>query len=275
MADRIRAVATSTAVVMFAVACSKVPFTDRKQFNAIPEGVMNNIGASTYDEMLASAPVTKKGRDADLLRRVGNRIAEQADKPNYDWTYSMIDTPDVNAWCLPGGYIGFYNGILPVLGNESGMAFVMGHEVGHAVAKHGSERMSQQLGVMGGLGALDLFLSGSGKVSQQQRGLIMSAVGLGAQYGVLLPFSRSHEKEADTIGMMYMAGAGYPPAESMDVWRRMEAIVGSGPPAFLSTHPSFKARTDNQKEWLPEAAKRYRRNKMERDTRTMIWGAPK
>jgi predicted Zn-dependent protease len=221
--------------------------------------------------MLAQSDVEQKSPDARMLRDVGNRISKEADRPDFDWSYALISDSSINAWCLPGGYIGFYTGILPVLASEAGMSFVMGHEVGHATARHGAERMSQQLGVVGGLGVLDIFLSGSGKLSEQQRGLIMAAAGLGAQYGVILPFSRSHEKEADVIGMMYMAGAGYPPPESIAVWERMEALTGGSSAAFLSTHPSFDARKENQREWMPEAKKRYKRNAIERDTRTSIW----
>ena len=172
-----------------------------------------------------------------------------ADQPDFDWSYALINDPQMNAWCLPGGYIGFYTGILPVLRNEAGMAFVMGHEVGHAVARHGAERMSQQLLAVGGLQVLDMFLSGSSKVSEETRGMIMAAAGVGAQAGVIPPFSRAHEKESDTIGMMYMAEAGYPPGESIKVWERLEeaGIRRHGLAVDTST---FESRRENHRSGL-------------------------
>lgn len=273
MSAATRSVALCAASVLVAVACVKVPFTERKQFNLIPAGMMNNIGQQSYADVLAESKVEKKTADAEVLTRVGKRISTVADQPDYDWSYSLIVSEEANAWCLPGGYIGFYTGILPVLENEAGMAFVMGHEVGHAVAHHGAERMSEQLAVMGGLSLLDIFISGNGKMTEEQRGLIMAAAGLAGQGLVILPFSRTHEKEADIIGMMYMADAGYPPGESMAVWDRMAAMAGKGPPAFMSTHPSFEARKENQQDWLPEAKKRYTRHKLDADTRATLWSA--
>lgn len=270
---RARAAAVSAAVMLIAVACVKVPYTNRSQFNVVPAGIMNSIGKSSYESVLAESKVVKKTEDSEVLRKVGGRISSVADQPNYDWSYSLIQSEDANAWCMPGGYIAFYTGILPVVENEAGMAFVMGHEVGHAVAHHGAERMSQQLGVLGGLTALEIFLSGSGKMTEEQRGMIMAAAGMGAQLGVVLPFSRTHEKEADIIGMMFMADSGYPPMESVVVWDRMEALVGKSGPAFASTHPSFDARKENQEEWMPEAKKRFLRNKLEYDTRATLWTA--
>lgn len=270
-----RVAAVLVALGLVGVACKKVPYTGRKQFNAVPDGQMNQLGAQAYQELLAEVKVVQKGSDANVLRKVGDRIASVADQPDFDWQYRLINDAQINAWCLPGGYIGFYTGILPVLRSEAGMSFVMGHEVGHAVARHSAERMSQQLGLSAVLGALDVVLSGSGKVSEQQRGTIMGALGVGAEFGVLMPFGRSHEKEADIIGMMFMAEAGYPPAESMKVWTRMEELTGGGPPAFLSTHPSFAARKDNQQEWLPEARKRFQRNRRSgEDTLAQLWALP-
>lgn len=266
-----RVVAALVGVGLVAAACVKVPYTNRKQFSLIPNGVMNNLGASSYDEILAQSTVTKKGADVDKLRQVGRRISTAADQPDYAWQFNLLADDVVNAWCLPGGYIGFYSGILPVLRSEAGMGFVMGHEVGHALARHSSERMSQQLALAGGMTVLDIFISGSGKVTEEQRALILAGVGLGAEVGLSLPFSRTHEKEADVIGLMLMAESGYPPGESIAVWDRMEEVSGGSPPVFLSTHPTYQARQDNQKEWMPEARKRFKRNRLERDTRLILW----
>jgi predicted Zn-dependent protease len=243
------------------VACHKVPYTERQQYNVIPNAVMTSIGKSSYAEALQGAPVARRGEDAATLERVGQRIAKAANEPSYDWEYALVQDPTVNAWCMPGGKIAFYTGILPVVSNEAGMAFVMGHEVGHATAHHGAERLSQQLTVLGGLTGLELFLTDRTQLSASQRATVLAALGAGAEVGVLLPFSRTQESEADVIGLMYMAKAGYPPAQSIDVWDRMEALAPSDTPVFLSTHPTNAHRKENLREWLPEARKKYDRNK--------------
>ena len=258
---------------LLAGACSKVPVTGRRQFNLVPDDVMLPLGKSAYAEMLSDVTVVRTGDDAETLKAVGKRIAAVANQPKYKWRTSLIDDDEtINAWCLPGGKIAFYSGILPVVRNEAGMAFVMGHEVGHAVAHHAAERMSQQLAVLGGLGALYLYMDHRTELSDEQKGLILAALGVGAQVGVILPFSRKHEKEADLIGLMYMARAGYPPGQAIKVWDRMEAATGgSSVPAFLSTHPSDETRKANLRDWLPRARKRYQRNKLDRDTTARLW----
>lgn len=255
-------------------ACAKVPYTGRRQFNLVPTSIMQGLGKSSYASTLGGVKVAKKGEDVATLRRVGDRISKVAKEPKFAWEFNLIEEETINAWCLPGGYIGFYTGILPVLESESGMAFVMGHEVGHATANHGAERMSQQLTLLGGLAGLELYLANKSKLSVEQRAVLLGAIGLGAEVGAILPFSRMHESEADVMGMMYMAEAGYPPNESVGVWERMAAIAGSGSvPTFLSTHPSHDKRIANQKEWLPEAKKKYARNKRtdEAALRKAVW----
>ncbi|TNE85472.1 MAG: M48 family peptidase [Deltaproteobacteria bacterium] len=269
---RTRSLAALAVGAVLATACAKVPYTGRRQFNLVPDAIMNGLGKQSYASMLGGAQVKKSGRESEVLTQVGRRISRVANKPDYDWQFSMIDDATINAWCLPGGYIGFYTGILPVLQNEAGMAFVMGHEVGHATARHGAERLSQNLALMGGLAGLELYLAGKEKMTPEQRGIVLGALGIGAQVGVMLPFSRAHESEADVIGVMYMANAGYPPAESLDVWDRMAAQTGGQPPAFLSTHPSHEKRKQVIREWLPQARKRYERNKLPGDTRATLWG---
>lgn len=269
---RHRSVAALSVTLLILAACAKVPYTGRKQFNLVPDKLMNGLGKQSYTSMLSGVTVKKKGGESEVLSRVGRQISRVANKPDFDWQFAMIDDPALNAWCLPGGYIGFYTGILPVLDNEAGMAFVMGHEVGHATARHGAERLSQNLVVMGGLGGIGLILSGEEKMTDEQKGIVMGALGLGAQYGVMLPFSRAHETEADVIGTMYMASAGYPPGEGLKVWDRMAEQAGPQPPAFLSTHPAHARRQANIREWLPQARKRYQRNKIDRDTQASLWG---
>jgi len=268
----LRALALLIGGLTLAAACAKVPYTNRRQLNVIPDAVMNGVGKASYADTLSSAHVQRGSADASTLTRVGQRISKVANKPKYNWEYRLIMEPKtVNAWCLPGGHIGFYTGILPVLQNEAGMAFVMGHEVGHAVARHGAERMTQQLALVGGLAGLNSWIAGKKQLSTQERAAVMAAIGLGAEVGVMLPFSRAHESEADVIGMMYMANAGYPPAESLKVWDRMGAQGGAKPPAFLSTHPSDGKRKAHLNDWLPQAKNRFERSSHASDALAVKW----
>jgi predicted Zn-dependent protease len=248
-----------------------VPYTGRKQIILVPDAVMNMIGKSSYQGVLDESQTEKQGQDVTVLKKVGGHISKAAKEPDFAWRYAMIEDQQVNAWCLPGGYIGFYSGILPVLQNEAGMAFVMGHEVGHAIARHGSERMTENLAVMGGLLGLNAYLSGESKLTPEQRNILMGAIGLGVTYGVSMPFSRMQESEADVIGEMLMANAGYPPGQSIEIWDRMEKLSPSGP-SFLSDHPSNSSRQENLRDWLPRAKKRYERARLDYDTTEPIWG---
>lgn len=269
----LRRLAVLAGLVTGLSACSKTPVTGRTQFNLIPDKLMLPLGASSYDQMLEGVRKVTGDTSNTTLNRVGKRISKVADKPGYDWQYTLVeDDETINAWCLPGGKIAFYTGVLPVVQNEAGMAFVMGHEVGHATAHHGAERLSQQLAVLGGIGGLYLFLNDRTQLNQTQQGVLLAALGVGAQVGVILPFSRMHEKEADVIGMMYMARAGYPPRQSIAVWDRMtEATGGSKVPAFVSTHPSDAKRQANLKDWLDRAKKRFDRNNLGEETTTTLW----
>ncbi len=249
-----------------------MPITGRPQYNLIPDSVMSSLGKSSYADALAGQEIARKTEDAALLHQVGTQISQVANRPDYAWKTTLIESEEVNAWCLPGGYIGFYTGILPVLRHEAGMAFVLGHEVGHAIARHGAERLTQQLTLFGGLAGLTLLLDEESTLDKGQRSAVVAAVGLGAELGVLLPFSRTHESEADVIGLMYMARAGYPPAESIPLWDRMSrAAGGSRVPVFLSTHPSDEKRQDHLREWMPQATKRYERHQRSYDTTAPRW----
>ncbi len=260
-------------LTLAAVGCSRAPITNRYQLNAVPDPLMVDLGSTAYREMLSGETVASDTADAQTLKNVGKRISRIARKPNYRWRYALIDDDEnINAWCLPGGKIAFYTGILPVLENEAGMGFVMGHEVGHAMAHHSAERLTQQATVLGGMTALYLYLDKNSEMPDKAKDILLAALGLGLEVGVLLPFSRKHEKEADVIGMMYMARAGYPPEESINVWTRMRREAGkSALPSFLSTHPNHNARKQNLREWLPSAKKRYARNKTDRDTLKKVW----
>lgn len=261
------------ALALATIGCTRAPVTKRYQLNVIPDPLMTSIGESAYRDMLSSERVKRDSPDAQTLRKVGRSISRVARKPNYRWRYALIDDPDtINAWCLPGGKIAFYTGILPVLRNEAGMGFVMGHEVGHAMAHHSAERLTQQATVLGGLTALYLYMDKHSEMPKRSRDVLLAALGLGLEVGVMLPFSRKHEKEADIIGMMYMARAGYPPDEGIKVWSRMRKEAGkSALPTFLSTHPSHNQRKENLREWLPSAKKRFARNQTKRNTLAPLW----
>ncbi|MFH1465349.1 MAG: M48 family metallopeptidase [Pseudomonadota bacterium] len=256
-----------------AVACTKVPVTGRRQLNLIPDSLMLPIGRSAYQSAVAGLHLERKGSRHDQVTGVADGITKVAGSDRFDWHTTVIDDPEtVNAWAVPSGHVAVYTGILPVCSNEAGLAFILGHEVGHVLARHGAERLSQQLAVLGGLAGLYAWTEKRSELSEQQQAVLLSAVGLGAEVGLVLPFSRKHEREADIIGMMLMARAGYPPSEAISIWDRMEAAgSGSHIPAFLSTHPSDEQRKENLRAWLPQARRRYERNALPRDTTAQLW----
>jgi predicted Zn-dependent protease len=200
-----------------------------------------------------------------MIKRTGERISQSAErfmKENglgsniryFNWQFNLVDSDVPNAWCMPGGKIVFYKGILPLTQDEDGAAVVMGHEVAHAVARHGNERMSQ--GLLAQMGGIALAVAIEEKPEETKQ-LFMAAYGLGATYGLLLPYSRTHEYEADRIGLVIMAMAGYNPAKAVDFWGRMAQMDKNNPPEFLSTHPSDQNRINEIKKFLPEAMKYY------------------
>ncbi|MCP4803880.1 MAG: M48 family metallopeptidase [Proteobacteria bacterium] len=273
---KLRTIARMTALTLLAstalAACIKVPVTGRRQFNLIPDGIMRSVGASSYQTMLADENVARGTENASAIKKVGEAIAKAANQKDYDWKFKLIQESDtINAWCLPGGKIAVYTGLLPVVESEAGLAFVMGHEVGHATAHHGAERLSQQLAVLGGMAGLYVYLENKSDLNDKQIATVIAAAGVGAQGGVILPFSRLHEKEADVIGMMYMAKAGYPPSEAPGVWDRMEEASGAGLPAILSTHPSNDQRKENLRDWMPKAKKRHNRSSKRSGTTQTLW----
>jgi predicted Zn-dependent protease len=239
--------------------CVTAPYTKRSQLILLSESEEVQLGVASYDEVLKQAKVVRDPAFTEPLRRVGERIARVANKPEYDWEFTVIDDPgQVNAFALPGGKVAVYTGLYPVAEDEAGLAVVVGHEVAHALARHGAERMSQ--GVVAQLAGVGLSVV-VGDSSPATRNAVMGAFGLGAQVGVLLPFGRSQESEADHIGMILMAKAGYDPAAALKLWRRMEAQAGgASPPEFLSTHPGYQTRQKNIRSWIPEAEKYYQRD---------------
>ncbi len=242
---------------LFAAACSTVPVTGRSALNLIPDGQANALGADAYQQVLTENRIITSGPDYERVVRVGRALAEVSNEPSFVWDFNLIDDDkQVNAFCLPGGKVAVYSGILPVCQNADGLAVVMGHEIAHAVARHGSERMTNGLAFeIGGMG-LEALL---GEKSPQSRQLILAAYGMGGQVGILLPFSRNHESEADRIGLIYMAKAGYDPQEAPRFWERMNAAGGARPPAWLSTHPDPANRVRDLQKWMPEALSYYQK----------------
>lgn len=232
------------ALLLLLAGCVTTPETGRKAFLITSESEEAKLGSQAFGEVLQKEKLSTNSRWNGILQRVGKRIAAAANKPSYQWEFRLIESKEQNAFCLPGGKVAFYTGIIPVLENEAAMAAVKGHEVAHATARHGGQRMSAAFGTQLGLIALGEVLGGEGP----KRDLLMAALGLGASVGVMLPFSRGHESEADEIGLIYMARAGYDPREAPRFWERFAKSTGNGPPEFLSTHPA----SGNRKRALEE-----------------------
>ena len=246
--------------------CGEVPVTGRRQFNIVPDSYMNSMSAQAYGEFLTQNPQSKDTTKTAMVKRCGKRIqlaVEEYCRTNnvsledYKWEFNLVEDDTVNAWCMPGGRVVVYTGLLPVAQDENGLAVVMGHEIAHAIAKHGSERMSQGLIVeLGGLA----ISQATKQYPDETRNLFMKSYGAGTQVGVLLPYSRKHEAEADHMGLIFMAMAGYDPHAAVPFWQRMaEMKQGQAPPEILSTHPSDEKRIENLKALIPEAMKYYKK----------------
>ncbi len=248
------------AIFLGVASCKTNPFTGKKVLNFYPNSQIFPMAFAQYDQFLSENNVVDGGADAQMITKVGQRISSAAERwlsangyagylKDYKWEYHLVKDETVNAWCMPGGKIVFYTGILPITQTETGVAVVMGHEVAHALADHGAQRMSagtlQQLGAVAGNIAIK---------DDQARNTFNQAYGLGSTVGLMLPFSRSHETEADRIGLQIMAIAGYNPDEAAQLWKRMKAKSGGqAPPEFLSTHPSNDTRIQNLTDWAPLA----------------------
>ncbi len=236
-------IASSILILLFSFSvqhCVTVEGTGRQALNFVPDSTMNRLGLQAFEQILENEKLSTDKVMTAEVKEIGKRIAK-ASGVNFDWEFRLIESDQVNAFCLPGGKVAIYTGILKVAKNRAGLAAIMGHEVAHAVARLGAERMSQGLLTQAGLTLADLTLSAG---DNPHRNNIMAALGLGAQVGVMLPFSRKHETEADVLGLRYMAQAGYDPSEAALFWQRMKALSGGGPPEFLSTHPSASTRSE-------------------------------
>ncbi|MCW9038416.1 MULTISPECIES: M48 family metallopeptidase [Altibacter] len=248
------------AVTLLFLACTTNPFTGKQTLALVPNSQIYPMAFQQYNQILAENKVITGTADAQMIKNVGRKIAMASERyltangyagylNDYEWEYNLIESPDINAWAMPGGKIAFYTGILPVAQGEAGIAAIMGHEVAHALANHGQQRMSASQ--LQGLGAVAGNLALSKDPKNQQ--IFNQAYGIGSTLGVMLPFSRSHETEADRIGLTLMAIAGYDPIVAAQLWQRMQQHGGGAPPEFLSTHPSSTTRINNITAWAPEA----------------------
>ena len=254
-------------LLLIVISCNTNPFTEKKTLAIVPNSTLLPMSFKQYDQVLEKENIEKGTEDAKMIQRIGVRIANAAEKwlaekgyedytENYKWEFSLIKKDMINAWAMPGGKVAFYTGILPVAKNDNGIATIMGHEVAHALANHGQQRMSaaQIQQTVGAVGAVAI-----GDDNEKEQQIFNVAYGLGSQLGVMLPFSRKHETEADKIGLTIMAIAGYDPSNAYKLWQRMsEASGGKAPPEFLSTHPSNETRIQNLKEWSSDAKQKAR-----------------
>lgn len=245
--------------------CKKVAVTGRKQFNFMGDATMNAMADQQYGMFLDQSKVITGTPNANMVVRCGERIKNavtrymkaqglEQDIADWQWEFNLIDQNVANAWCMPGGKIAFYTGILPITQDETGMAVVMGHEVAHAIARHGAERMSTQYGAQ--VLSIGAAIAAGGGTPQQQQ-TFQQAIGMGTQLG-LLSFSRKHESEADKMGLIFMAMAGYDPREAVEFWKRMAEVGGQAPPEFLSTHPSNETRISDLEANMEEALRYYK-----------------
>ncbi|MFH1319820.1 MAG: M48 family metallopeptidase [Bacteroidota bacterium] len=254
-------------LLFFIISCSKVPITGRRQMNLLPESTLMSLSLTNYKTFLSeNKTVSETQANTQLVKKAGNRIASAVKKymndngmskriRNYKWEFNLVDDNTVNAWCMPGGKVVVYTGLLPVTKNETGLAVVMGHEIAHAIGRHGNERMSQQIIVQ--LGGIGLSVALSEKPEQTQN-IFLQSYGVSATLGVL-GYSRKHESEADKMGLVFMAMAGYDPHEAVAFWERMAKSGGANSPQLLSTHPSDEKRINEIKEYLTVAMTYYKK----------------
>ena len=232
------------------------PETGRKSHVGMSEQQESTLGMQSYQKVLSQAQAIGSGPELDMVKRVASRLASATGKAGqgFQWQVSLIQDRQVNAFCLPGGKIVVYTGILPAAQNEAALATVLGHEMAHATSRHGSQRVFEQNLAQTAMSGVAMSLT---NMDYDKQRAVMGALGAGAQFGVLMPFSRKHESEADQVGLIYMARAGYDPQESIRFWKRMENTGGNQPPEFLSTHPSHGTRVQQLESWMPKALEEY------------------
>lgn len=256
-----------SAIALASDSCYKNPVTGRSSLNLVDEGTMRTMATQQYATFLSQNPAVSAStsRDAEMVQRVGSRMANAVQTylaqkgqssiiEGYQWQFNLVNNAEANAWCMPGGKVVVYSGILPLTQNEAGLAVVMGHEIAHAISRHGNERMSQQAATQLGGAALSVALANQ---PGQTANVFNTVYGVGSQLGTL-SYSRKHESEADHIGLIFMAIAGYNPNEAVPFWQRMAAKGGQKPPQILSTHPADATRIKQIQQWLPEALTYYK-----------------
>ena len=253
-------------LVVVSLSCTKVPITGRRQLNLMPESDLIGMSLTQYSDFLSSNQLEgTSNQNSQMVKRVGQKISTAVEKylrdnnmsdriEGFKWEFNLVKDDAVNAWCMPGGKVVFYTGILPITQNEAGIAVVMGHEVAHAIARHGNERMSQGMAMQVGVSSIGAAM---GKNPTLTQSLFMQSVGIGSQLG-MLSFSRKHESEADKMGLIFMAMAGYNPKAAPEFWKRMAAGGGQKPPEFMSTHPSDETRINDINNYMGEAMKYYK-----------------
>jgi predicted Zn-dependent protease len=264
---RFRQLAFLLSLSFFLFSCASVPVTERRGLHLVPDSELATMSYQEYSSVLKKSKLSTDMAKVSMVRRAGQRIATASEQllvekghgddiRNYKWEFNLIeDDKTINAWCMPGGKVAVYTGLLSISQDENGLAVVMGHEVAHAIAKHGNERMSQGLLAQFGAMGLSVALAGNPGVTSD---IFMQAYGVGAQVGFLLPYSRIQESEADHIGLILMAKAGYDPRGAVVLWQRMNAKGGTRPPEFLSTHPAPESRIRNIESLIPEAMQVYK-----------------
>lgn len=248
--------------------CATVPLTGRRQLSLVSNAEIIPVSFEQYNTVLKKSKLSTDKTQTAMIKKVGERIQKAVEKymndndyssqlNGFEWNFNLLDEDIVNAWCMPGGKVAFYTGILPICKDEKGVAVVMGHEVAHAIANHGRERMSQSLITNGLLGGVAVAMGQNPTGTQQ---ILMQSIGASTQIG-MLKFSRNHEAEADKLGLIFMSIAGYDPHEAPKFWERMAAKSGGkSPPEFISTHPSNSTRIANLNAQIPEAMKYYNKS---------------
>lgn len=253
---RVRGSATAVSALTglaFLTACTSAPVTERSQFIIVSEAEAAQLGADAYQQIRSEKPVSNDPAMNQAVREIGQRIAAVAGDPGYKWEFTVFEDPSPNAFALPGGKVGVYTGLFKVAQNENQLAAVMAHEIAHAVARHSAERMSRQMALQGGLA-----VAGAASATAAQYAQVLAQA---ATLGVVLPFSRQQEAEADEIGLTYMARAGYDPRAAIELWQNFAAYGGDRPPEFLSTHPSPDNRIQRLQALMPKALEIYSNRK--------------
>lgn len=259
-----RAVALAALPIMI-LACAKVPISGRKQLSLVSENEMMTMSFAQYTQFLQETPpVSDSDARAKQVAEIGHKLANAAEEylkkhgaakrvEGFQWEFKVVDDPTINAWCMPGGKVVVYTGIMELTQTDAGLAVVMGHEISHAIARHGSERMSQTMAVQAAGMSLDVLTSQNPGLT---RNIFLQSFGMGSQLG-MLKYSRTHETEADKMGLVFMAMAGYDPREAPKFWERMSQVGGEKPPEMVSTHPSDETRINDLNAYMPEALKHY------------------